>query len=54
MRPPVVNLCLTDIDNAMMKTSTYPLGFVRELPVGARQWRLGYGIPFGAALLKNE
>ena len=25
--------------------------FPRELPVGARQWKFGYGIPFGVALL---
>ena len=40
------------MQNAMMKTSTYPEGPARELPDGARQWGLGCGIHFGAALLK--
>ena len=41
------------ITNTMMKTSTYPQGSPRELPVGARQREPGCGIPFGVASLKS-
>ena len=36
-----------------MKISTYSQDFPRELPVGARQWKTEYGIPFGVAVLKR-
>ena len=38
-----------NIENTVMKTSTYLFGSPRELPVGARQRESWCGIPFGVA-----